>query len=251
MQKRVPFVLASFIILSLIIFFAKNTPVVSFFESIVQKVFLPGKALFTSKGSSSGELSKLKEDNIKLTEKFVNLEILKKDNQALRQQFQETTIPTQKLLPARVIGYVGSYNSPNILIVDKGKNNGVRTGCAVVFGKNLVGKISDVSPNYSSVVLPYNDRFSTVGRTLNGAIGLIRGQDNFILFDKVVIGEILSKGDIVLIKGDINSVGTGVQPNFIVGKIDSIGKVETKPFQNAKVESLLDFTKLSVVFVSL
>lgn len=251
MQKRVSFVLASFIVLSLIIFLAKNTLVVSFFQSVVQAVFLPGKLLVTSKIGSSNSSEKLREENIKLIEKIIDLEVLKKDDQALRQQFQETSIPTKKLLPARVIGYVGSYSSPNILIIDKGKNSGVKIGSAVVFGKNLVGKISDVSPGYSSVTLPYNDRFSTVGKTLSGAVGLIRGQDNFILFDKVVIGEILSKGDFVLTKGGMNSIGVRVQSDLIVGKIESIEKIETRPFQNAKVESLLDFTKLSMVFILL
>lgn len=251
MQKKVSFILTSFIVLSLVIFFAKNSLAVHFFQSVIQTVFLPGKLLLTSKTGNSNGLEKLKEENIKLTEKIVNLEILKKDDQALRQQFQETSVSTQKLLPARVIGYVGSYSSPNVLIINKGKSSGVRTGSAVVFGKNLVGKIGDVNAKYSSVILPYNSGFTTVGKTLKDALGLVRGQDNFILFDKVVIGEVLSKGDIVVTKGDVNNAGVGVQSDLIVGKIESIEKIETKPFQNAKVESLLDFTKLSMVFILL
>lgn len=249
MQKRVSLILASLIILSSIILLAKNTVIVSFFESVVQTVFLPSKIIFTSKVENEDTLSKLKKENIKLAEKFVEIEVIKKDNQALRSQFQETVISTSDLIPARVIGYVGAYSHPNVLVIDKGKYDGVRKGSVVVFGKNLVGKIGDVSPKYSSVILPYNNEFTTVGKTLKGAEGVVSGLDNFILLDKVVIEENLSKGDVVLTRGDVNSVGVGIYPDIIVGKIDSIEKVETRPFQNAKIESLLNFTKLNMVFV--
>lgn len=249
MQKRIPLVLIAFILLSLLIFFTRASSIVSFFESVVQTVFLPSKILLTSKAEDDSELSKIKKENMKLTEKFIDLEVVKKDNQALRSQFQETVIPAKDLIPARVIGYIGTYTHPNTLVIDKGKSDGAKKGNAVVFGKNLVGKIGDASPNYSSVILPYNSQFSTVGKTLEGAEGIVSGLDNFILFDKVVIGESLSKGDVVFTRGDVNSTGIGVYSDIIVGKIDSIERVETRPFQNAKVESLLDFTKLNLVFV--
>ncbi len=249
MQKKVSPVLLFFILVSLVVYFARSTFPVTFITGGIEKIFKPLKMIMVGDRVGKDEVVRLKEENVKLLEKFVDLESIKKDNQALRSQFQESPIPTKNLLPAQVIGYVGNFSNPDILVIDKGKNQNVKKGSIVIFGNNLVGVISTVGPEYSSIVLPYNSNFLTLGKTIQGGEGVLRGAGSFIILDKVTIGEKISKGDMVLSYGDINSSGIGIPSDIIVGKITSIEKVETRPFQTAKVESLLDFTKLNLVFV--
>jgi cell shape-determining protein MreC len=59
----------------------------------------------------------------------------------------------------------------------------------------------------------------------------------------------LKKNELVLTKGDVDIDGTGIPADLVIGKIQSIEKVPTAIFQRAEVKSLINLTKLSVVFI--
>jgi len=54
---------------------------------------------------------------------------------------------------------------------------------------------------------------------------------------------------VILTKGEVGSDGIGVVPDLIIGKITSISKNETSPFQSAEVMPVIDFSKLTNVFI--
>jgi cell shape-determining protein MreC len=54
---------------------------------------------------------------------------------------------------------------------------------------------------------------------------------------------------LVLTNGDVGLNGSGFPPDLIVGKITSIEKKPSALFQKAEVESFLDFSKITAVFV--
>lgn len=168
---------------------------------------------------------------------------------ALKSQFENYQDFSQKLLPSKIIGFQGKYSNPSTLIISKGKNDGIKEGMAVISGKELVGKTGKVSSNFSSITLVNNENFSTVGKTGQGALGIIKGENDFVLFDRVVITDKLSNDNAVMTKGDINDQGSGIPPDLIVGKIISINKGESKPFQSAEIKPLIDFSRLETVFV--
>ena len=61
--------------------------------------------------------------------------------------------------------------------------------------------------------------------------------------------EKLEKDDFVLTKGDVDSEGHGIPADLVIGKIVSVNKKASNLFQSASVQSLVDFSKLNMVFV--
>lgn len=196
------------------------------------------------------ELDRVKNENSKLISQMVSYNNLKKDNVALRSQFQDTSITSEKLVPAHIVGFKGAISSPDTFVVDIGSNSHVKTGMAVILGNSLVGQVSKVTQYFSEIILVTNKNFSTLALTSAGnSPGIITGEDDFILFDHVVITDTISQKDTVVSKGGQNINGIGIPANLIIGKIMSVHKSETSPFQSAIVKSLLNFSKINMVFV--
>lgn len=251
---RRPSIIILFLVLSILVFAAKDSPPFSFFETAVQRIFAtPRAALYLLKtkiGEGNGEIARVKLENRELIEKMVDYEFLKKDNEALRSQFENSPINLKNLLAARVVGFSGNTSLPTMLVIDKGRKNGVVSDMTVIVNKNFVGRVEQVGESYSKIILPTNKSFKALGKTQDrGAGGVIAGKEDFIIFDQVVITDDLKKGDIVLTSGELELTGIGIQPDFIVGKISSIQSIPSKPFQSAKIDSLVDYSRFSWVFI--
>lgn len=219
----------------------------SFFEKSGIDLELTVFRLFLSQPNASDETRKALEENEDLAQKLVNLESIKKENKALKDQFQAAGPPPDNtLLPARIIGapsFIPGITEPQIFILDKGKNDRVKKGQAVVFKNNLVGTITEVSKNRSKVQLLTHKDFSLPGRTMEtSALGIINGkQNNELVFGNVLLSEELKISDIVLTYGE--------PPDIVIGKIVSVERKPSSLFQTARVKSLLAFSKLFMVFV--
>ncbi len=253
MRKKLLIGLAISVLISLILVVTRNTSASLYFQGIVQQLFHSPKASlyhFSVSSDPEKESDRLREENAQLRAKLSEMQNLKRDNDALRSQFEGESVELNSLLPAQVLGFQGSITNPEALIIDRGANDNVRKGQAVVIGKNIVGIIDTVSERYSSIVVVTSASFSTVAKTSeNSVLGVIRGAGDFLLFNQVAITDTLEEGDTVLTRGTISTSGTGVPPDLIIGKVETVRKVESEPFQSAKVESLLDISRLTRVFV--
>ena len=244
MRKRVSILLAVFILLSVFIFSQNNSPQELAVEGVIQRIILPAKTHILPKNNV------VVPNKSVAIEKMLDYELVKKDNAALRSQFQEESVVSYHLLPANVVGHLGNSENPEILIIDQGKSDGIRVNMSVVFEKYLVGKIIATSPHISQVELITAPGFSTLAVTLkDSALGVIHGEGDFVILDQVVITDTLSKDDLVMTRGNIDSSAIGVKTSLIVGKIDSISKVESRPFQHARITPLIDYSRLYKVFV--
>lgn len=228
---------------------------IEYVTGFTQRVFsFPKSLLYSTKvvlfSQKKDTLAALKTENKRLEEKLADYDQLKKDNEAFKSQFAESGSTSDRILAAQVIGFVGKASMPTQLVIDKGSRNGVKQNMTVVEGRQFVGKIGNVSPAYSVVYLPVNSEFTTLGKTSStNAEGIVKGEGDFILYDNVLITDKLQKGDLVITKGEVQTNGIGVMPNYIVGKVISVARVESRPFQNAELQSFLDYSKLSQVFV--
>ncbi len=120
----------------------------------------------------------------------------------------------------------------------------------------LVGKIVTTSEYLSKVQLTTNIASSFTVKTLPfkketpEALGIVRGIGNGeLLLDNVLLSDMLTIGDMVVTKGDISEKGIGYPANLVVGKIVSVDKKSSELFQSARIRNLIDFSKLSVVFL--
>lgn len=258
-KERLVFTFFIFLVLSIIIlvlsFFGKLSGVsgvlergASFLPKTIYGFFqsLP----FVSEGK---EIKKLKQENLELASKFVDQEKLKKENAALLSQFQQQDIQTFSLLPAKIVGapgFIPGVTTPSNFILDKGAKDFVGVGDSVIVRNNLVGRISKVSSFLSKVDIVTNASLSFTAKTTSGTIGVIKGGGgDKITLDNVLLSQNLKLNELVLTKGDVDINGSGIPANLVVGKIQSIEKVPTAIFQRAEVKSLINFTKLSTVFI--
>lgn len=250
MRKRIlPLLLFLFLSVILVVFSSKvSTPF-----DFVSHTFSPIRAFLYSSAHAETkptELDLLKQENINLRVKLTKLYALQKDNNALRSQFEDATLSSEALLPAKVIGFNGSLDNPTELLLDQGGNSGVKQGMAVVSGHVLVGKIGKVTSWNCQLILIASKNFSTLGITSQeNSTGVVSGEDDFILLKNVIITDNLTKGETVVTKGDVNKNGTGIPPDLIIGKIISINKSDSSPFQSAFIKPLVNFEKLTTVFV--
>lgn len=241
-----------FLVLSSLFYFYRNSSPVSFFQETLFNIFsTPREAIYNlgRKEKNAGTLT-LKKQNEELIKKLADYELMKRDNEAYKSQFDEATDYSQTLLAAKIIGYLGDAKYPSSFVINKGKKQGVAEGMAVVSKKFLVGKIIKAGDNYSVVTTPVNTKFSTLAKlTDTNANGIVSGKNDLMVFERVVITDILKKDGIVVTKGEVNENGIGILPDIIIGKITSVSKNETEPFQSAEVLPVIDYAKLTTVFV--
>lgn len=196
--------------------------------------------------SQNSKLDDLQKQNAILIKQLKNYKVLQQENNALKDQFQSNSSKTLNLLPSIIIGApLGTY------LIDKGKQDGVKIGQAVIINDMVVGKIIRISSTISMVNLVSHPSFSTTVKDLEtNALGVVKGIENGeILLDNVLLSEKLNVNETIVTKGDMDMQGAGFPPNLIIGKVVSIDRKPSALFQTAKVKSPIDFSRLSTVFI--
>lgn len=255
-KKKNLVLLLALLLLSFLILFAGSLGPFYFLNDLTQKAAAPPKRLLYAlktklAGKDSRELQKLRKENRELYSKAAEIVRIKRDNDALRSQFETNTTKQFKLLPSNIVGFLGGLSTPTSFIIDAGKKDSVKEGMTVIFQNNLLGKIASASDSFSQVALVYNQGFSVLVNSETGVLGVVRGQGDFFLLEHVSVSEVLQKGQILTTKGEINNLGWGIPNDLIVGKISSISRDPQATFQTAKIESLVNFSKLTKVFIVL
>ncbi len=165
------------------------------------------------------------------------------ETQALVDQQTTFSPQTYNLISARPIG-LSRY-----LLIDKGQNDGVKVGKAVVFKNNLLGKVVSVSPKSASVQLITDPDFKLSAFSLNKdgkARGIVSGQfGTFLLMDKILHSEPIEKDDLIYSEGLESYLPRGL----ILGSVTEIVKEQNQVFKQAKVTPVFDAQNLDLVFV--
>ncbi len=230
-------------------------------QTFLEKIFQPFQSSVLNLTRAVTSLTKdsnsdLREENLKLRQQLVDQKALIEDNKALRDQFQTSIPRSQSVLPAKIVGapsLVPGISEPETFVIDKGANDGITVGQAVVFKNYLVGKITKVTALYSLVILSINPDFSITAKDVETqAPGVVKGRGSgTMIFDNVILSDRLTLSDLVVSKGEMDINGGGIPKDIIVGKITSIDKKPSALFQTASVKSLLDFSRMETVFVYL
>lgn len=197
-------------------------------------------------GSIKQENFDLKETNLKLMQENEQLQ----EVNLLVQKYQELTnfFPTLQTLPAESRGYF-EEGGRSYFLINKGADDGVVLDKAVVWGKYLVGKITEVNPHESvaETILSKNsiinvcvasNRTSGLG-VAKGAVGTGMEVDGFPANITVKVD------DLVLTSG----LGGILPPNLIVGKVLEKISSQSEATQKFLVEPLLDFRSLEFMQV--
>ena len=135
----------------------------------------------------------------------------------------------------------------NYITVNKGRENGIRPGMAVISSRGAIGKVKSVSKNYAVLIslLNVDDQMSaSIKRTSHFGTAQWDGTDprtvNLNYIPRHVKPQV---GDSVVTSG-FNSV---FPPNILVGVIRSANLKDESQFWELKVELAQDFGRLSFV----
>jgi rod shape-determining protein MreC len=185
------------------------------------------------------ENNELKAKNALMQEVSHENEILKKELGFIENQ------QGMALVPARVTNY-----SPTSFIhtirLDKGSDDGIAIGKAVLSEGFLIGIVEDVGSNFCDVFLINNDRslIAAILQTSRGN-GVVRGGLNGLIIEDVPLDIKINQNETVVTAG----IGDNLPPGIAIGTINKVISSESEIFQRASVKSPVEFGRLEVVFI--
>src|SRR5207248_1828847 len=168
-------------------------------------------------------------------------------NQAHRLQalldFKEKFV--SRTLAAQVVGASASEQS-RVLYIDKGSRDGLQPGMAVITPQGIVGKVRDVFP-LGSQVLVINDTASGVGAILEKSrlYGVVKGKaSGDLMLDHVMGDEKVERGETIVTSG-----GDRIFPKGLpVGTVADVSP-GSDLFLNIRVKPAADLNRLEEVLV--
>lgn len=166
----------------------------------------------------------------------------------LQQLLKYNDTNDEKVLAAQVIGRdpTGWFRS---IIIDKGKNSGIKENMPVVNAEGVVGQVVSVSYNYSKVLLLI-DQNSSVDCIIERSreSGIVKGiSEKICNLDYVLKTSDVRMGDLVITSGLDRVYPRGRH----VGEVIEVGEAPGEFFKNIKIRPSVDFMKLEEVLVIL
>lgn len=135
------------------------------------------------------------------------------------------------------------------LVIDRGTNDGVQLGAAVVTGEGIyVGKVTDVGKHSATVSALTDPSHSVAVSLLNKSrtIGVATGSIGDLLqIDFIPTDEVIAQNDLVVTSGLEDLIPSGL----MVGVVNTVTELTGSPFQQAIVEPLSDMRRLSSVLI--
>lgn len=189
----------------------------------------------------------------RLESQLVEVRELRAENQDLRNLLaMRQKSGLGELIPVRKIGgdpnpFIGSFT------IDKGEDDGIRSGMTVATSRGLVGRVVRSFPT-SARVLQITDLNSAVtGRVQStGATGVVRGRaDQKLLADepklfmeKIPQEDVLEAGDLVI----TSDLGGIFPEGLIIGRIVQVRRRDGDLFQEAILEPAVDMNRLERLY---
>ena len=244
------------IVIALLFFPRVNKPVRSFF---IDHTAVPGSLLSSASQkiknvfSFVGSISRLREENNFLTEKISELEIdkskiseLEIENSTLKKElgFKDTN-GIEDLVPAKIIERDPVFFLDHF-VVDKGSNDGVKEGAAVLSMGTLIGLVREVYSDHAKVVL-VTSKDSLVQAMLQNsrAKGILRGGLSGLYLENIIQDTEYQPGEYVITSG----LGGKIKQGIIIGKAGEVQSVDSGIFKSVIVNPIVDLSKLETVFI--
>jgi len=226
-------------------------------DDVVSKI----RGSFTEVGASVNEqivsygyLLNLRKENERLM--LLNTELLSKclrnermlrDSKARSALFADSSFDASGYVVARVIDRKFSARE-NILMIDAGKNRGIRPDMAVLTPKGLVGRVVYVTERHAAVMPVIHTDFKvSVISSASSAMGILAwngGAEHLASIEHMPISSPLKRGEEMLTT-DFSTFAPGGIP---VGRVVRIRP--DKLFYNIDIRLAVDFSTLSYVLVA-
>lgn len=193
------------------------------------------------------ENRQLRQENLELESEISQLKEVERENQALRQGL-EISKKGQIIVEMAFVISKDVQGAGEWILINKGSKHGVEENTAVISPETaLVGKVVEVMPNFSKVML-ITHKESVVAALVENARseGLVRKEEKGKLFmDFIPRSETLEPGERIITSGMDNVYPKGI----LIGKIENINLSQNQLFQRVTITPAVDFSKLETVFI--
>ncbi len=203
--------------------------------------------IFEGVTALKNENRELQKKNLELLAQNAALEQLGNENKELRRNLELLPKEEKTLIAASVIARDPS-GLQNFFTLDKGSDQGVREGMAVVVEAGvLIGRVTKVFSDTSIVTLITNQESVVNVETSKSAVrGVARGEHGLnVKLDMVEQGKELAVGDGVVTSG----LGGEYPRGLLIGTVSHIGFSDDKLFQQATISSPVRISSLRFVFL--
>lgn len=189
-----------------------------------------------------GENLKLKIENEHLRRIIYQSNLINIENQELRKMFSlEGYDRLGEVMIAQIIGAsITPYNKR--VLIKAGSADGVTVDDVITGSKGLLGRVIEVSENYSKGILLGDSEFRISVMSEEGDIyGILVKQDNALKIIYLEAGHNLQPGQFIYSSGDGTIFPSGILIG-VVSKVTTEGEVYVKPIENLHG---LGFVKIS------
>ncbi|MGI5835880.1 MAG: rod shape-determining protein MreC [Chloroflexota bacterium] len=205
----------------------------------------------TSIGILHQTVQRQQEEIDRLNFELIRMNELEQENEDLRRLLEfKRTRPDLKLLPVRVLG-TDATGMVDTIVIDKGANDGIEEDMAVITWRGLVGRVIQVTPVTSYVLLITDVNSSIAVRVqdpASRASGIVTGRkEGGLLMKHILQQELIQTGDLVITSG----VGGSLPQGLPVGTVVRVQKRNVEMFQEALLEPSADTTKLERLYAVL
>lgn len=229
------------------------TKVVGIVTTPIMRVARVGGSSVGSLVAFTGQIGKLNQRNIELSQEVVELRRqlaadadMRAQNAILRSQLGFSNASSQQTVPAEVIAYQPD-NFRAFVTINRGRHDGLRDGQAVTSVGSLVGKLVNTQDDTAQVFLISDPDFRvTVIDQESGATGTVHGQiGRGLELTNVPQDQVVKPGDTLVTSG----LGGDFPKGLLVGRIEAINHQDNAIFQSAQVTPNIKIDQLEVVFV--
>lgn len=214
-------------------------------------------------GRSAADKRNLTEEVGILRERVRSLELAEKENKELRKQLGFMNTAKRRMVLCEVIARDEISGWWEMVTLNKGMDDGVENGMAVITIDGVVGKTIQVSKRTCDVLLITDPNFKAACKfSRSGAFGVVKGGGVSVkngaamelLYSSAPFKmDYISKEDDVWIHDEVVTSGLGgVFPEgLLVGYVSKVDMDISGLYQRAEVVSVVDLRKLRYVFVVL
>lgn len=152
---------------------------------------------------------------------------------------------------ARIIAR-DSGNWYSAFVIDKGENDGLEVDMNVIASGGLVGRISEVGPNWARVTSIIADNSNVSAKTLNSSDTMIVSGDLQTMQDGVIrFSQLIDSQDSVAVGDKVvtSHISDKYLPNILIGTIHTINKDSNNLTKSGYLTPAVDFEHLEEVLV--
>lgn len=205
------------------------------------------------------QIRQLLEENVKLQQQLdevllenTQLQQEKSELSRLRELYQlDNQYDEYHKVGARIIAR-DSGNWYSVFTIDKGADDGLQIDMNVIASGGLVGRISEVGPNWARVTSIISDNSNVSAKTLNSSDTMTVTGDLKTMHDGVIrFSQLIDSQDSVAVGDKVvtSHISDKYLPNILIGTIHTINRDSNNLTKSGYLTPAVDFEHLEEVLV--